>query len=278
MIVHLSRALAAGGLLLLALAAARPARAQEPQRTPERTPEVSHDVVLGGDHFRIRTPHGPVHVWRPAGYDPRGAGIVVYVHGYQDSVDEAWRDHHLARQFKRSRQNAVFIVPDAPASADDAVAWPKLSELLKTVRAKTRAPLPDGELVVFGHSGAFRTIASWLDNHRLDYVILLDGLYGEQDRFHTWLETAKGHQSHTLIVIASETLDRAEDFVVGFKGVVRRDGLPEDYAGFTRAQRQARILLVRSQYGHMELVTSGNVIPVVLRLTPLRRLRQQESG
>jgi hypothetical protein len=253
------------GVLVLITLCAAPAWAR-------KDPDVQHDTEADGDHWRIRTPKGAIHVWRPPGYDEATAGIVVYVHGHDIHVDEAWREYHLARQFRRSKQNAVFIVPEAPADNDEAVRWASLQELLQVVRDKTRAPLPDGELVAFGHSGAFRTIASWLDNRRLYYIILLDALYGEQDKFRTWLEAAKGHEYHTLVVIASHTLDRASDFVSGFKGVVKRVGLPQDFSGFTRAQKLARILFVRSEIDHMELVTNGKIIPLLLRLTPLKLL------
>jgi hypothetical protein len=228
------------------------------------------DEVAGGDHWRFSTPHGYVHVWRPPGFEAATAGIVVYVHGYNVSVDEAWRDYHLARQFRMSKQNAIFIVPDAPQGNDDGVNWNALSQLFKAVRQRTHQQLPDGEVVVIGHSGAFRTIASWLDNKRMGDVILLDAMYGEQEKFAAWLETVKGHEYHTLIVVASNTLDRADDFIRGFKEVARRNELPDDFAGFTRNQKQARILYIRTQVEHMELVTSEKVIPMLLRVTPLK--------
>ena len=35
---------------------------------------------------------------------------------------------------------------------------------------------------------------------------------------------------------------------------------------------RAKILYLRSQYGHMDLVTSGQVLPILLRTTRLARL------
>ncbi|MHB8872235.1 MAG: hypothetical protein ACYC8T_00980, partial [Myxococcaceae bacterium] len=42
-----------------------------------RPDEHSEDEVGGGAHLRFGTTRGPVHVWRPAGYDPLTAGTVV---------------------------------------------------------------------------------------------------------------------------------------------------------------------------------------------------------
>src|SRR5437016_5385253 len=86
--------------------------------------DKKEDEVAGGKHWRIATAQGSVHVWVPDGYDRETAGTVIYVHGYYTDADGAWRDHELARQFKASHQNAMFIVPDAPAGNDDSVQWP----------------------------------------------------------------------------------------------------------------------------------------------------------
>lgn len=119
--------------------------------------EKKEDTVHGGRHWRIKTAQGSVHVWVPPGYNRETAGTVVYVHGYYTDADGAWRDHQLAKQFKASRQNAMFVVPDAPASNEQGVHWPALTDLRRAVtRANIR--LPEGPIVVMGHSGAFRTV------------------------------------------------------------------------------------------------------------------------
>ena len=67
---------------------ARAITAEEPPPLTSETPEVvTSEAEAGGTHLRISTPTGPVHVFRPAGYDRRTAGIIVYVHGYYVGVD-----------------------------------------------------------------------------------------------------------------------------------------------------------------------------------------------
>src|ERR1700690_1207535 len=83
--------------------------------------DKKEDTVAGGKHWRIVTSAGAVHVWVPADYSRDTAGTVIYVHGYWTNADGAWRDHELARQFKASHQNAMFVVPDAPAGNEDSV-------------------------------------------------------------------------------------------------------------------------------------------------------------
>ena len=75
---------------------------------------MTSDIEAEGTHYRVQTEHGPVHLFRPAGYERRTAGIVVYVHGLYTRVDQAWREHQLAAQFAASGANALFIAPKRP--------------------------------------------------------------------------------------------------------------------------------------------------------------------
>jgi hypothetical protein len=228
------------------------------------------DTVLGGKHFRIKTLRGAVHVWFPPTYERETAGTVIYVHGYYTDADGAWREHDLARQFKASHQNAVFIVPDAPAGNDDDVMWPALKELRRAV-SRANIHLPDGPVVVMGHSGAFRTVMQWVDHRLVDQIILLDALYAGERAFDEFIASGKRADDHKLIVVAASTAEESASFARRYKFAVARERVPEP-GGFTRRERGAKLLYIRSQFEHMAIVTSGKVIPALLRLTPLKAL------
>lgn len=121
---------------------------------------------------RIDTPRGPVFV-RPGARDR----AVVYVHGYCKTVEQAIRDHGLAAQFPT---NATVIIPEAPAGAEQPVAFPSLDELLALVGA------PQARVMALGHSGAYRTLRAWLASPRLREVALLDAAYGDTEPFLRW--------------------------------------------------------------------------------------------
>jgi hypothetical protein len=229
---------------------------------------IAKDRVAGGEHWRLQTPSGWVHVWRPAGYERSTAGTVVYVHGFTVDVDAAWEQHQLAKQFEASRRNAVFVIPEAPASAEDTVRWPSLNKLLTTVGSRLGMVWPLGPLVVMGHSGAHITVMPWLKNTRVGQVVLLDALYGNGmiEALRTWLRTGRGR---LVLVDAAETADDAERLVRGLPGVVRRTTIPESGAGFTSVDRRARVAYLRSQYSHLEMVTEGKAIAPLLSLTRL---------
>ncbi len=233
--------------------------------------EKKEDTVAGGRHFRIKTAQGAVHVWFPENYDRSTAGTVVYVHGYWTDADGAWRDYDLARQFRASRQNAMFVVPDAPSSNEESVHWPALSDLRKAV-SRANIKIPDGPVVVMGHSGAFRTVMQWVDNRVVDQIILLDAMYAGESAFDEFIKSGKRADDHKLIVVAASTAQESRAFATKYKFAVARERMPNSVGGFTKRERGAKLLYVRSQYEHMQIVTGKKVIPMLLRVTPLKAL------
>jgi hypothetical protein len=151
------------------------------------------------------------------------------------------------------------------------VVWPALSDLRRAVtRANIR--LPGGPTVVVGHSGAFRTVREWVDHKAVAEVILLDAMYGGEDDFAAFIGTGKRAKQHKLIVVGAGTAEASEAFADRYKFAVTRDDMPDAVTEFTRKEKSARLLYIKSQYGHMQIVTSGKVIPGLLRLTPLERV------
>jgi hypothetical protein len=239
--------------------------------------DKKEDTVAGGTHWRIKTKAGAVHVWIPADYDRESAGTVVYVHGYYTDSDGAWRDYGLARQFRASKQNAMFVVPDAPSGNDEEVKWPALTDLRKAV-ARANIRLPDGPLVVVGHSGAFRTVMKWIDNRTVDQIILLDALYGGEKAFDEYIDSGKRADDHKLIVVGAATAQGSKAFAKKYPFAVTRDKLPSSADGFKKKEKRAKLLYVHSQYEHMSIVTNGKVIPTLLHLTQLKGLERSSKA
>jgi hypothetical protein len=217
--------------------------------------------VAAGEHWRLETTRGPVHVWIPPHYDATTAATVVFVHGYNTNADTMWTGAQLPQQFASSGINAMFIACGAPDAKVPPVVWPALDGLLASVTAATGQHMPRGPVVAIGHSGAYRTIVEWLDNRALQTVVLLDGAYAEGGQFAAWVTASHDHR---FINIADETQSYSELMHRAMPGTVRVDGLPE--TDFTAKARAARILYVRTGIGHWPLVTGGVAIPAALRL------------
>jgi len=214
--------------------------------------------MITGEHRRHETPSGPLHVWTPPHYDASSATLVVYVHGYFTSVDDAWERDFLAAQFAASQANAMFVACGAPSGPREPVAWPSLERLVDALAVHEVAPA--GAIVAIGHSGAYRTISRWLDHPRLGTVVRLDAAYGEEELYRAWL--SKG--SHRLVDIAEETRPWADAVHRAFVDGVRLDAFPT--TGFPDAARSARSVFVVSALGHHALISSGQVLPSVLPL------------
>jgi len=230
--------------------------------------DKTEDTVAGGRHWRVKTSAGAVHVWVPPDYDRSTAGTVIYVHGYWTDADGAWRDYNLAKQFRQSRQNALFIVPDAPSSNEDSVKWPALKDLRHAI-ARANIILPNGPVVVMGHSGAFRTVMQWVDHRLVEQIILLDAMYAGEAAFDAFIDTGKRADQHKLIVVGADTATGSEAFAKKYKFAIAREKMPAEYSDFTKRERRAKLLYVHSQFGHMEIVTNSKVIPLLLRMTSL---------
>ena len=237
--------------LALAAAAVTPAVADPPSL---------RDLVAAGEHWRIETPRGPIHVWAPDGYDPKTAATVVYIHGYYTHVDDAWTGHHLPAQFALSGINALFVAPEAPADWREPVAWHSLRKLLDVVKHHIDERLPAGKLVVVGHSGAHRTLTQWLGNPDLDTLVLVDAAYGDTDLYAAWVRASPEHR---LIDVGDDTRHWTERLHRALPSTVTLDGFPSAETG--KLPKNARILYIRSSMGHMELVTDGVALPMLLR-------------
>jgi hypothetical protein len=234
----------------------------------------------GGRHWRLDTAHGPVHVWTPPGYHAATAGVAVYVHGYYTRVDTAWEQHQLATQFAASGRNALFIVPGAPRGNRQEVYWRSLGDLLREVRRHTGLVLPWSEpgraIVALGHSGAYRTLLAWLGEPQLEHITLLDGLYGNEQPFLDWLDEG-AQRGRRLTLVGLDTLRWSELLTSHHPDTHELDWIPEHPDDVPAAARSARLLHIRSQFGHMELVTEGKAMPVLLRLSGLPALDAQQD-
>ena len=237
------------------------------------TSELATDRVSGGTHWRLQTDKGPVHVWQPRGYDAATAGTVLYVHGYYTNVDGAWVQHALAEQFATSQTNALFIVPEAPSGSNEEVFWPVLADLLKEVERQLPGKGPHGPIVAAGHSGAWRTLGNWADDKSVDVFLLLDALYGMDDKFQAWLARHPGSDEPRMTLVSKDTANRVAPFLEKVPAAKRRASLPETYRDLSPAERNAAVLEVASDLGHMEIVTTGKVLPVLLHRSPLRQVK-----
>jgi len=224
---------------------------------------VGEGITIG-DHDRLETPRGPVHVWTPQGYDPATAMTVVYVHGYSIDVDEAWWAHGLPEQFGHASINAMFIACEAPQNKWQDVRWSSLSALLDAVEAAGR-PLPRGRVAAIGHSGAYRTLQAWAKDPRLDTMVMLDAGYGPLWWVRSWII---GKPDRRLIDIGDDAIyftDRLHRYYLPRSATLQGFNAFANPAEVARLTRE-RIVYIRSSIGHYNIASGAVALPSVLRI------------
>jgi hypothetical protein len=226
-------------------------------------------AAQAGRHLRIDGPHGPVHVWIPPSFRPETGATIIYIHGYFDDADSAFTGHHLPEQFAMSALNAMFIVPEAPVAQKLPINYPNLSELIRLVEDQTGTPRGMALTAVVGHSGAFRTIDSWLDEPLVDELVMIDAMYANEEQIEAWL---RGSPRRKLITVGEDTLQWNEQLLHDMPETFVVDRVPPTYDTWPPEAKTARIVYVRAQYWHMPLVMDGIVLPSVLRLLPVELL------
>jgi hypothetical protein len=148
-----------------------------------------------------------VHI--PENFDVHKPGvIVVFFHGNGATLERDVRDRQLVpQQITDSGVNAVLLAPQMAVDAADSSAgkfWQPggfkrfMSESVDTLArlygeprsAKAFANMP---IVIVGYSGGFLPTAWSLEvggiSDRVRGVVLLDAVYGELDKFASWIET-----------------------------------------------------------------------------------------
>lgn len=199
--------------------------------------------LLNGWHQRFDSAQGPVHLWCRDGEGPPEL-LVVYVHGYYDTVDDAFAQHGLIEQFAASGLNLLVAMVEGPTGPNEPVRWEQWSALERELSAQVAVPLPS-RLVVLAHSGGNRTARAWLTDARIDDVVLLDAFYGSPAPWARWLE----HRPEArLELVGVLTATKAGRWQQSLKPSLAR-----------------RVVRWAAATDHMGVVTDGVWVPKVLQ-------------
>jgi hypothetical protein len=127
--------------------------------------------------------------------------ILFWFHGWHNNIDTALNYYHLASQFIASKRNAVLVLAEAAKNAPDSYGGKLeqsdafknlLNDVLQNLRKNKiiSSSCKAGNIILAGHSGAYRVIAYMLENggvvvHEVD---LFDALYSQTDKFMDWIK------------------------------------------------------------------------------------------
>ena len=137
----------------------------------------------------------------------KAVDVVCWFHGWRNNIDSASVYFEVIKQLLASHRNAILILPETTKDAPDSyggkleqkgIFKQLLQDVLdklkteKVISKKTSA----GNVVLAGHSGAFRVIAYILQNGGVEVkqTILFDALYSQVDKFTNWVQANQWHQ------------------------------------------------------------------------------------
>jgi hypothetical protein len=225
-----------------------------------------------------------VAIFVPKGFRSGDAtDLVVYFHGWRNSIDSAFGTFRLAEQFAGSGVNAVFVFPEGPKNAPDSfggkleeadgfklLVGDVLNALTERHIVRTRSV---GSIVLAGHSGAGRVMSFILLRggltDRISEVILFDGLYEKTEKFTHWLDHSTGRFVNIYTADGgtkqeSENLmDDLSAWGISFRKVQEPGLTGEDL-------RSNRILFIESDLTHDDVIGKRDQFRELLRASGLR--------
>ncbi len=172
-------------------------------------PDRANGRIYNGTTYpaSIHYSDSSVAIFIPKGFEPKKKiDLVIYFHGWYNNIDSACAQYALIEQFCEAKKNAVFVFPEGPKNSPDSFGG-RVEETdgLKNLVAdvlrylKTSKKISSGtvgNIVLAGHSGAFRVISFALMRGGLTQnvsdVILFDALYGDTEKFTHWIENSNG--------------------------------------------------------------------------------------
>ncbi|HVV07399.1 MAG TPA: hypothetical protein VHC96_24390 [Puia sp.] len=204
--------------------------------------------------------------------------LVVWFHGWHNSIDSALQFYGLARQLAASGRNAVLVLPEAAKNAADSYGGKMrqdgmfkllVADVLEELRRKRVVPSDalTGHIVLAGHSGAYSVIADILEHggQAVDEVFLFDALYGRLNTFTRWAEDGSHHFVHWFTNTGYGPDKMSDTMMLR----LRQDKIPyelsEEASVNDRAIKNNRILFVHSPREHNVIINDPDDFALLLR-------------
>jgi hypothetical protein len=204
--------------------------------------------------------------------------LVFWFHGWRNNIDTAAEFYKLTRQFIASKRNAVLVLSETAKNSPDSYGG-KLeqqgmfrlltNDVLQVLRKggyisdHTKA----GNIVLAGHSGAFRVIAYILQNGEVPVqeVFLFDALYAEVDKYQYWIEQDRNHHFvHWFTNHGGGTDEVSSYMMTQLKNHSDYFGLAEEAEIKPKAIKDNYILFVHSLREHNVIINDPDNFQLLL--------------
>jgi len=208
--------------------------------------------------------------------------IVVWFHGWHNNIDTALSYYHLASQFMAAKKNAILVLAEAAKNAPDSyggkLEQPDIFKLLLNDvlgHLQKRKIIPSscnaGNIILAGHSGAYRVIAYILQNGgaTVKEVDLFDALYSETDKFMQWI---KEDTANKFIHLYTNTGGGTDEVSAKMMKELTDQKIPfllDEESGMNEELlRSSRIIFIHSPREHNDIIFSPDNFQLFLESSP----------
>jgi len=195
------------------------------------------------------------------------ADMIFWFHGWNNNIDSSLVRYGLSRQFAESGANAVLVLAETAKDAPDSYGG-KLEQanifkgLVKDVLQKLvqehliPAKCRAGNIILAGHSGAYRVMANILQNGNapVNEVILFDALYADTEKFLSWIISDKNHRFINLYTNSGGTFDNSKSMLHQINELnISIDSLEETEVTPSVLQHN-KIIFIHTLHAHNDII------------------------
>ena len=204
--------------------------------------------------------------------------LIFWFHGWHNNIDTAAEFYGLTRQFIASGRNAVLVLAETAKNAPDSyggkleqegVFKGLVNDVMNELKRKSMVPKKavPGNIVLAGHSGAFRVIAHILQNGEVPVqeVLLFDALYSQVDKYMYWInQDAQHHFVHWFTNRGGGTDKMSDTMMQQLKDRHINYSLTEEAAIQPGSIKSNRVLFVHSPREHNVIINNPDDFRLLL--------------
>ncbi|MGN6532857.1 MAG: hypothetical protein ACTHK0_14040 [Ginsengibacter sp.] len=215
--------------------------------------------------------------------------MIFWFHGWNNNIDSTLIRYGLSRQFAEAGMNAVLVLAETAKDAPDSYGG-KLEQKntfqklvkdvlqklvqMRVISARDRA----GNIILAGHSGAYRVMANILQNGNMpvNEVILFDALYADTDKFISWLAADKNHRFIDLYTNHGGTFDETKDMMHQITNANLPADSLEEVDITPGILKNNRIIFIHTLHEHNDIIQHPDNFKLFIENSPfLNRIKQK---
>jgi hypothetical protein len=214
--------------------------------------------------------------------------VVLYFHGWYNNIDSACAQFKLIEQFTEAKKNAIFVFPEGPKDAPDSFGGRVeetnglknlLSDVMNYVFEKKKITSKKiGNIILAGHSGAFRVISYALLRggltKNISDVILFDAHYGQTEKFAYWIDHYKGRYVN-IYTDSGGTKNETENLMADLDGW----GIPyyrtEETDISQTDLKKNRLIFIHTELSHNDVIATKKQLRDYLSSSRLENIKIQ---